>query len=171
MSDPENTPETKFSAEYVKELREENKSWRLKAEALTKQIKDNEETLAAKIKAAEDAVANSTKEIEAKVAEATKAADEKILRAELKVAAKTAGLVDMDGLKLADLSTVKLKEDGTIEGADALFEGLKKSKPYLFGAPNSSTPATPPSSTPPAAKSAREMTPEEYQKAKAEIIK
>lgn len=162
---------TTFSAEYVRELREENKSWRLKADALEKKIKEGEEMLATKIKAAEDAVANSAKEIETKVADAAKAAGDKILRAELKVAATAAGLVDMDGLKLADLSKVSLKEDGTIEGAEALFKGLKEAKPYLFGAATTSTTQTPPANTPPAAKSAMQMTAAEYAAAKAAAIK
>ena len=87
------------------------------------------------------------------------------------VFALKAGMVDLDGLKLADLSGVKLNEAGEVEGAEALMEALKKSKPYLFGAPSSSTPGTPPSPKTPEAKKATEMTDEEYQQAKAALLR
>jgi len=86
-----------------------------------------------------------------------------VIRAELKAAALKAGMVDLDGLKLADLSNVKLNDAGEVEGADTLMEELKKSKPYLFGSTqNSSNPGTPPNPKPPTAKKATEMTPAEY---------
>ena len=155
------TPEAQtFSLDYVKELRAENKGYRIKAQELE-----------GKLKVAEDSVANSGKALDAKVTEINTAASERILRAELKVKAKEAGLIDMDGLKLADLSKVSLKDDGTIEGADALFTGLKEAKPYLFGAANSSTPTAPPPTVPPTQKLAKDMTPVEYAAAKAAIIK
>jgi hypothetical protein len=99
-------------------------------------------------------------------------ADQRVLMAELKSEAVKNGMVDADGLKLADLSGVSLK-DGKLEGADALFAGLKESKPYLFGQPqsNSSNPNKPPSPTPPTPKNAREMTDEEYAAAKASVTK
>lgn len=149
-----------FSHEYVRELREENKSHRL----------SNQE-LAAKVKAAEEALANATKDLDTKLSEEKKASNQRVLMAELKVAAKDAGLIDLDALKLADLSKVVLKDDGTIEGVDTLFKGLKETKPYLFGAASSSSTTEPPPKTPPAAKKATEMTKEEYASAKAELLK
>jgi hypothetical protein len=149
-----------FSLEYVKELRAENKGFRLK----------NQE-LEGKLKTAEDSVANSAKDVETKINEANTAANERILRAELKVKAKEAGLIDMDGLKLADLSKVSLKDDGSIDGADALFTSLKEAKPYLFGVANSSTPITPPAVTPPAQKLVKDMSKVEYNAAKAALLK
>ena len=115
-------PET-FSREYVSELRAENKSWRLKH--------SDAEKKAAEIEAAAKKV---EEESAAKIAAAEKAAQDRIIRAELKAAALKAGMIDLDGLKLADLSTIKLTDSGEIDGADALMESLKKSKPYLFGA-------------------------------------
>jgi hypothetical protein len=115
-----------FSREYVHELREENKSWRTKhqeAEALRKAADD-------KAKAAEDASAGKIKEV-------TTAADQRVIRAELKAAAVKAGMIDLDGLKLADLTKVTLSEAGEVVGADELMALMKKSKPYLFGTPNS----------------------------------
>lgn len=151
-------PET-FSKDYVRELREENKGWRLKASA-TEQERDAAK--AAADKAAADAAAA--------VKAATDAANDRILRSELKAEALKAGMVDLDGLKLADLSTVKLKEDGTVEGAEAMLKALKEAKPYLFGSTqNSSPPGSPPNPKPPAAKHAKDMTAEEYAAARAQF--
>jgi hypothetical protein len=47
----------------------------------------------------------------------------------LKAAAQRAGMIDLDALKLADLTKVKLNDKGEI---DALIGDLKKSKPHLF---------------------------------------
>lgn len=156
--DPDDGKET-FSREYVKELREENKGWRLKAQQLERE-RDEHKTAAEK--AAQDA------EVKAKAAQ--DAANDRILRSELKAAAVKNGMIDLDGLKLADLSKVALKEDGTVDGADALFEGLKKDKPYLFGSTqNSSPPGSPPPAKPPTAKKATEMTDAEYAEARKQF--
>jgi len=152
-------PQT-FSLEYVRELREENKSHRLL----------NQE-LAAKLKTAEEAIANSAKELEAKVAEAVNAGKQQLLHAKLAIEAKVAGLIDLDALKLVDTSKVTLKDDGTVEGAEALFKGLKETKPYLFDEKKSTTTTTtPPAADPPAAKKASEMTDAEYAAARAAIV-
>lgn len=156
--DPDDSRET-FSREYVKELREENKGWRLKAQQLEKE-RDDHKTAAEK--AAQDA--------DGKIKEAHTAAEQRVIRAELKAEALKAGMVDLDGLKLADLSKIKINDAGEVEGAAELMDELKKAKPYLFGTTqNSSTPNTPPGSKPPAAKKATEMTDEEYAKARAQF--
>lgn len=151
-------PET-FSKDYVRELRAENKGWRLKADEHAKRAEAAE---AAAKKAAEDA--------QAAITETTSKAEQRIIRAELKTVATKAGILDLDGLKLVDLSGIKLNDAGEVEGADALIEGLKKAKPYLFGAPASSSTATPPSKDPPPPKKATEMTPEEYAAARRQAI-
>jgi hypothetical protein len=155
----DNDTKEHFSREYVKELREENKNWRLKASTL-------EQESATHKTAAEKAAQES----EAKVKAAETAANDRILRSELKAAALKAGMIDLDGLKLADLSKVTLKDDGTVDGADTMLEEMKKSKPYLFGSTqNSSNPSKPPASNPPSAKNAKEMTAEEYAAARKAI--
>jgi hypothetical protein len=79
-------------------------------------------------------------------------------------------MIDLDGLKLADLANVKINADGEVEGAEALMDELKKAKPYLFAATqHSSTPTPPPNPKPPVAKSAMDMTPEEYAAARRQI--
>ncbi|KWR79068.1 hypothetical protein RN01_22630 [Cupriavidus sp. SHE] len=141
-------------------MRKENQGYRLRY-----QESEN------KAKAADERATKAETDADAKVKAAQEAADQRIIRAELKAAALKAGMVDLDGLKLADLSGVKLNEAGEVEGAEALMEALKKSKPYLFGAPSSSTPGTPPSPKTPEAKKATEMTDEEYQQAKAALLR
>jgi hypothetical protein len=149
-----------FSKEYVKELRAENSGWRLKH----KEASDAKEAAEAAAKAAAVAA-------EAKVSEVTKSAEQRIIRSELKAHAVKAGIVDLDGLKLVDLSGVKLDENGDVVGADALIESLKKAKPYLFGTPASSTTQAAPSKDAPPAKKATEMSAEEYAAARAAVTK
>jgi hypothetical protein len=122
-------PETKsnttepevFSKEYVRELRHENAGYRLKAQEAAEAAK----------KAQEEAIA--------KAQEAEQRAAARIIKAELKAYAIKAGIVDLDALALADLSGVKLNDNGEIEGAEAALDALKKSKPYLFAQTTAST--------------------------------
>ncbi|PUA19590.1 hypothetical protein [Glaciimonas sp. PCH181] len=145
------SPET-FSREYVGELRNENKTYRLKAQALE-----------AENQAASDALAKAGTEADAKVAAATQVANDRILRAELKTVALKAGMIDLDGLKLADLSLVKLNDAGDVEGADALMASLKESKPYLFQSSSTTTQTqTAPNKKDPETVDVRKMTKEEY---------
>jgi hypothetical protein len=152
-------PET-FSKDYVRELRAENKGWRLKA---------SEQEAAARTAA--EAAKKAGEEAEARIAEHTSKTDQRIIRAELKAVAIKAGIVDLDGLKLVDLKDVKLNAEGEVEGADALIEALKTAKPYLFGAPGSSSTHTPPDKDPPATKKASEMTSAEYAEARKAAMK
>ncbi len=155
---PTKEPET-FSREYVQELRAENASYRTRA---------NEAKTAAEV--AEAAKVAALAESETKVTAATTAANERVIRAELKAVAVKAGMVDLDGLKLADLSKVTLDEHGEVQGADDLMKALKESKPYLFGTTTSTThPGKAPPSGDPETKLAKDMTPEEYKAAKAKL--
>lgn len=167
---------TSFSREYVSDLREEAKSWRLKAQAAESKIG---ELTAALDKANSEAKASAdgfeaklkqlTEESEARVKKASADAADALVRAKIESAATKAGMVDLDGLKLADLSKVKLKDDGSLEGADDALKALKEAKPYLFGVTgNSSSPVTPPSpSNQP--KHANEMSDAEYAAALAQM--
>lgn len=151
-------PET-FSKDYVRELRAENKGWRLKAQEAETKAREREE-----------AAAKSKEAADAKIAEREKTAEQRIIRAELKALAVKAGIVDLDGLKLVELDKVKLDDKGEVEGADALIEGLKKAKPYLFTAPGSSSTQPPPGHSENKPKSAMEMDDAEYQKARADAV-
>ena len=75
------------------------------------------------------------------------------------------------GLKLLDLSSIKLTDAGDVEGAEALMEAAKKAKPYLFGDTTRTTnPGAPPSPKTPEVKSAKDMTPDEYEAAKKALV-
>ena len=171
MSDPTVTPPAppappapapqpqSFSAEYVRELREESKGYRLKAQETEQKAQDA-------LKKATDAETAAN----AKIAEATSAADKRVIRAELKAEALKAGMIDLDGLQLADLSAVKLNDKGEVEGGAAAIKALKKAKPYLFGATSTSTPGNPPRPAPNAGAKVVDLSPEEYRKRKAAAI-
>lgn len=163
---PTKGPET-FSREYVTELRSENASYRTRAIEAERKAQEAE---ARATKAAEEAEAKAKKaaeEADAKVKESHTSAEQRIIRAELKAEAIKAGMVDLDGLKLADLSSIKIDEKGEVAGAIELMAALKESKPYLFKeATSTSSTSTPPKKDPPKPFDARTATPEE-RKAKA----
>lgn len=145
---------TSFSLEYVQELRAENAKYRTSAKEASK--------------AAEQAKADADKaktEADDRVAQAVSAADQRIIRAELKAEAIKSGMVDLDGLKLADLSAVKLDENGEVTGAVELMAALKEAKPYLFTPPADTTTTTkkPPAKKEPAPFNARTATDAERQ--------
>lgn len=160
--DHEDPPSKDGWQEHAKTLREENKQWRLK-------FREAE----SKLKAAEVAIESTKSEFGEKLTKAEIAANERVVRSELKAAAIAAGMVDLDGLKLADLSSVKLGADGNVDGAEALMKALKEAKPYLFKQPASSSanPGGAPKADEGKAKPATQMTAEEYAKAKAELSK
>ncbi|MBV9784789.1 MAG: hypothetical protein JO264_13350 [Acidisphaera sp.] len=109
--------------------------------------------------------------LERQLREASEAAHTRLVRAELKAEALRAGMVDLDGLKLLDLSSVKLNEAGEVDGAAALMSELKGRKPWLFGGASSSSRAAPPPSQPPKAKLATEMSVDEWRAARADMLR
>lgn len=166
-------PGQTFSAEYVKELREENKGWRLKAsemEGLAKTKTEALEKTAREAKeAAEAAVKQAAEYAEAKIAEARSTADQRIIRSEIRAAAIKAGMIDLDGLKMIDTTSVKLDDNGEPIGAAELMEATKKAKPYLFGDAKTSNTSTAPDPSPAKPKHVSDMTPEEKRAAYARI--
>ncbi len=110
-----------FSVEYVRELRHENAGYRLKAQEATQ-----------KAQAAEEATKKAQEAADKAKADAETAANARIIKAEMKALAVKAGIVDIDGLALADLSNVKFDDTGELQGAQEALDALKKAKPYLF---------------------------------------
>ena len=110
-------------------------------------------------------------ELERKLAEVEAQAHERVVRAELKAEAVRAGMVDLDGLKLLDASRVKLGEDGEVAGAAALMRELRRAKPWLFGGASSSSTAGAPPAQPPKPRLATEMNFDEWQRARADLLK
>lgn len=95
----------------------------------------------------------------------------RLIHAELKAEALRAGMIDLDGLKLVDLTHVELAPTGEVKGATTLMRDLRRSKPWLFGGDSSSAPAMPPPAQPAKARSATEMTEPEWRAARAELVR
>lgn len=119
---------------------------------------------------ADDEVSN-TEKLEQRLAALEAGLRERLVRAELKAHAVRAGMVDLDGLKLLDASTVKLNDQDEVEGAAELMREMRRNKPWLFGGASTSSAATPPASAPPRAKLATEMTEAEWHAGRAELLR
>jgi hypothetical protein len=150
-----------FSREYVSELRDEAKSYRLKAA--------EKDTALATAQARIAELEAGTKDA---LTKAEQAANDRVLRAELKAVAAKHGVVDVsDALKVLDLSGVKLDENGDVVGADELFEAAKKAKPYLFAAVSTSSTQKAPPAGDPKPVDVRTADPKDYEAAKAAFLK
>lgn len=156
---PSVPPAETFSREYVTELRNEAKGYRL-----------GRDEAARKAEEAARALEAAKAETEQRIAAAQAAADQRIIRAELKAEAVKAGMIDLDGLKLADLSKVKLSESGDVEGADALITALKEAKPYLFAHQGTTSSTHTPPKPGDQGKKVSEMTAEEYAAHKRSVL-
>ncbi len=105
---------------------------------------------------------------EGKVTEVTGNAKARATQSDLRIAAKDAGMVDLDGLKLLDSKAIKTDDDGNVTNGAELMATLKTAKPFLFGTGStSSTSQTPPAKQPGEVKSALKMTDEEYKAGRA----
>jgi hypothetical protein len=142
---------------YEKKLRTEARQHRLRALEAERQR--------------DEAIAAARQDSERLVAGVQSVANERVVRAELKAHAIKAGIVDLDGLRLIDLSGVRLNEAGDVEGAESLIASLRSAKPWLFGQASSTSTARPPSEQSPRAKLASEMSVDEWRTARREIIK
>jgi hypothetical protein len=118
-----------------------------------------------------DDLAARAEALERKLAEVEALARSRIVQAELKAEAVRAGMVDLDGLKLLDASAVVLNDAGEVEGASGLLQAMRRAKPWLFGAASSSSVAQPPGAQPPHARLATEMGHEEWQAARAVLLR
>lgn len=99
-------------------------------------------------------------------------AEARLVRAELKVEALRAGMVDLDGLKLIDVSEVRLNDQGDVVDGGAIVAKLKRAKPWLFGAAGSSSAAAnPPRPEPPRTRHANELSHEEWLAARAALLR
>jgi len=109
--------------------------------------------------------------LERKLNEFQLQSDTRLVRAEMKVEAIRAGMIDLDGLSLLDLSAIKLNGTGEIDDAPGLMARFKKAKPWLFGTLSSSSTQSAPPVQPPRQKHATEMTNAEYAVARAALLK
>lgn len=103
--------------------------------------------------------------------EANEDGKNRLMQSQLRAAAVQAGMVDLDGLKLIDVSRAGPNEYGELEGIAELMAEVRREKPWLFGGHSSSSRANPPPAKPARAKSASEMTHDEYRAARAELLR
>jgi hypothetical protein len=97
--------------------------------------------------------------------------ESRLVAANLRTEAVRAGMIDLDGLKLVDLSSVTLDANDKIVDGRKIMDGLRREKPWLFGATSSSSAAVAPASQPVRQKTALEMSDEEYAAARAVLTR
>ena len=95
----------------------------------------------------------------------------RLIAANLRTEAVRAGMIDLDGLKLVDLSAVRLDNDDKVIGGRKMMADLRREKPWLFGVASSSSAATAPASQPVRQKTAMDMTDEEYAAARTAVTR
>jgi len=95
----------------------------------------------------------------------------KLVQAELRTAAARAGMIDLDGVKLVDTASLAVNDAGELQGAPEIMARLRQEKPWLFGRGSSSSPAVAPRATPPKAKTAMDMSVDEWRVARAELLR
>lgn len=108
---------------------------------------------------------------EAELDMARRDSESRLKRAELKVEAVRAGMIDLDGLKLVDPEQVTFDEEGGASNAAAVIDMLRRKKPWLFGAQSSSSSAAAPPADPPRSRHAREMTEAEWRAAREALLR
>lgn len=165
-ANPTPEPQT-FSLDYVRELRAENKGWRLKAVELEKAAAEAK-ALAEKAAAeAKGAAEKAAKDAEERISQAQQATNARIIQAELRAQAVKSGMIDLDGLKLLDTSAVTLDDKGEVVVPKDFFDEARKAKPYLFAATgaekgNTSNPNPAPKPAPTSDKKADDLKGDEY---------
>ena len=118
-----------------------------------------------------DPAPDTVAQLERRIVEIEAAHRARLVRAELKAEAVRHGMVDLDGLKLLDPTSIQLDEAGEVTGAATVMRDFKRAKPWLFnpaGGISSST-ATPPAAA--TVKTAMKMTHAEWQSARADLLK
>ena len=110
-------------------------------------------------------------QLERELVQVRQRAESGLVKAHLQAEAARAGMVDLDGLKMLDLSNVTVGENGEVKGAAELMERVRKDKPWLFGRPFTSAPGGAPPAQPPRQKLATEMSDAEYQVAREAILR
>lgn len=109
--------------------------------------------------------------LEQQLAAVQRDTENRIVQAELRAEAVRAGIVDMDGLKLADVTRARLNGSGEVEGAADVIAQLRRSKPWLFAGASSSSAASVPPAQAPRQKRAMEMDDSEWRAARSELLR
>jgi hypothetical protein len=110
-------------------------------------------------------------ELEARLAEMEAQTTQRLIQSDLKTHALRAGMIDLDGLRMLDTRALKLDSKGEVEGVAAVMAELKRSKPYLFQPATTTSLSSAPPYAPPSEKRATAMTHDEWQAARAALLK
>jgi hypothetical protein len=110
-------------------------------------------------------------DLERRLAELEASTTKRLIHAELKAVAVRAGMIDLDGLKLIDFDDLKLDPDGNVKGAGEVMRDLRRAKPWLFGGASTSSSSSPPPAQPPRPRLATEMSYDEWQAARTDLLK
>jgi hypothetical protein len=153
--------------DMVHALREENKKWRLKYKEKNTELESFKADTDTKLK-----TANETAEMTAR----QKAVfEKKYINAELKAKAIAAGIKDVDLVKLIDISSLDLSEEGEVNGLDDAINAFKEQKPAFFGddkrTSTSSNAPAPKSNKQTAPLDVRSLDDEEYEQAKKRLLR
>lgn len=118
-----------------------------------------------------DALRRRADSLERELDDVRRNARDRIVWAELTVEALKAGMHDLDGIKLLDMSEVGVSAEGHVADGAKLIANLKHAKPWLFGGISSSRSVGTPPAQPPRQKLATEMSDEEYRAARAAVLR
>ena len=154
----------------IKELNDESAGRRVAIDKLKSEHEASLAKLTEDLKGRDEKIAASEKTL----AETREGMKNVQRDAALRMAARDAGIVDPDGLKLLDTSTVKVAEDGSVEIPAKFFDAAKEAKPWLFqqtGAQKGTTSSTAkaPAHEDTSPKAATAMNPTEYAALKASL--
>lgn len=122
---PEKKTSSKKEAKEVSGLSDEDIKWREK-------YKLNLSEREAEKLAAEKEKQTLASKAEIVIKEKT-VLERQLINAKIENAAITAGINDLEFVKLIDISNVKLLEDGKIDGIEKAINDLKERKPHFFG--------------------------------------
>lgn len=133
-------PDQRINLDYVRELRAENKKWRL----LLAEERNTRDQSESRIRAEYDERFKKERDgdksaLTTRETEIRRAADRRVMTAELRVLAREAGMVDLDALALLDTSKLKLDDKGELVGGKEAMDAFKQAKPHLFAAPQGSS--------------------------------
>jgi hypothetical protein len=98
-------------------------------------------------------------------------ADQRLIQAMLKAAALRDGMIDLDGLKLAETTHLEVDTSGEVPGAAAVIGRLRRAKPWLFAGANSSSLTSPPATAEHRTKLATEMSLQEWRSARSDLVR
>jgi len=146
----------------IKKLRKENAKKRIE----NKELRDKLANAEAKKASTEndDAKKDEKNKKTDSTDEIFKIVNKRYVRSELKAAALKAGLVDIDALKMFDISSLEIDSAGDVVGIPELIDEMKESKSYIFNqqAKDTTSDKKTPGDAAPSSKNAMDMTDDEY---------